>query len=270
MTQIRIASQPGGTSENEDWAGATLHCAVVLDGLTSPSELDTGCIHGVPWFVHQLGSALLSRLANVDRSLKGNLAAAIEDVAQLHAGQCDLTNTGTPSATVALVRVSDHEIEWLVLADAAVLLETEDGIRVATDDRVNAVATTQRDAALTENRNDSEKRRLVRELVSAQRKVRNQPGGYWIAGSDPNAANEASTGSVRRRDGQRCALLTDGVTRLVEFGESSWVNLFESLDREGPERTIDRVREVEASDPHLVHWPRYKPSDDATAVVLNL
>lgn len=270
MTQIRIASQPGGQSENEDWAGATPHAAVVLDGLTSPSELDSGCVHGVPWFVHQLGSSLLKRLANVEESLRGNLAAAISDVAQLHAGQCDLANTGTPSATVALVRVREQEIEWLVLADAAVLLETDDGIRVVTDDRVSSVAAAQRDAALAEGHSDNEKRRLISELVSAQRKVRNQAGGYWIAGSNPDAAYEASTGSVGRRDGQRCALLTDGVTRLVEFGESSWMDLFEALDKEGPERIIGRVREAEASDPELARWPRYKPSDDATAVVLNL
>ena len=46
---------------NEDWVGATPTAAVVLDGLTAPRDLDSGCTHGVPWYVGRLGSALLAR-----------------------------------------------------------------------------------------------------------------------------------------------------------------------------------------------------------------
>jgi hypothetical protein len=34
---------------NEDWVGATPTAVVVLDGLTAPRDLDSGCKHGVPW-----------------------------------------------------------------------------------------------------------------------------------------------------------------------------------------------------------------------------
>jgi hypothetical protein len=210
------------------------------------------------------------RLARDTASLREVLAAAIEDVSKLHVDQCDLANSGTPSATVALVRVKNQTAEWLVLADAAILIETDDGLQVMTDERVNAVATTQRNAALAESLSDSKKRALINELVSAQRQFRNQTGGYWIAGSNPAAANEASIGSLSIRIGQRYALLTDGVTRLVEFHQATWSELFESLDRDGPEHVISNVREVEASDPDSTRWPRYKPSDDATAVFVNL
>jgi hypothetical protein len=197
------------------------------------------------------------------------LATAIKNVADLHAGTCDLSNSGTPSATVAVIRSRHEHIEWLALADAAILIESVDGLKVVTDGRVDDVAPVQRDAALSKA-SGSERRQLINELVSAQRKVRNQPGGYWVAGSNPDDAREARVGSAHALEGQRCALMSDGVTRLVEFGELSWEGLFEALTENGPDAVLDRIRQIEASDPDLTRWPRYKASDDATAIVVKL
>lgn len=266
----QLASRPGSRhSPNEDWAGVTMHAAVVLDGVTAPSDLDTGCMHSVPWYVHQLGSSLLARLAADDVDLIDVLAMAIKNVADLHVGTCDLANSGTPSATVAVIRSRNQHIEWLVLADAAILIESDDGLKVITDGRVNDFAAVQRDAALS-TASGGERRQLINELVSAQRKVRNQPGGYWVAGSNPDAAREATVGATNALEGQRCALMSDGVTRLVEFGDLSWAGLFEVLEQNGPDAVLNRIREIEASDSDLTRWPRYKASDDATAVVVRL
>jgi hypothetical protein len=50
----------------------------------------------------------------------------------------------------------------------------------------------------------------VAELVAAQRRHRNQPGGYWVAGAKPAAAYEAVAGSLPRSLITRAALLSDG------------------------------------------------------------
>ena len=131
-----IATQAGSPeSENEDWAGvAAPGLAVVLDGLSAPDGTGTGCRHGTPWFVSQLGPRLLTLAAEPANSPADALAEAIRQVAGLHPG-CDLTHPGTPSATLVLLRVLDERTDYLALADAVLLLDTTDGLKVISDER---------------------------------------------------------------------------------------------------------------------------------------
>ena len=63
------------------------------------------------------------------------------------------------------------------------------------------------------------------------------------------------------------ALLSDGASRLVDrFDLMSWPELLAVLRKAGPTELIARTREVEASDPDGMRWPRGKASDDATAL----
>jgi hypothetical protein len=106
----------------------------------------------------------------------------------------------------------------------------------------------------------------VQELVAAQRRYRNQPDGYWVAGAKPMAAYQAVTGSWPRAQVRRAALLSDGISCLVElYAVMDWTELLDSLEQYGPIHLISRVREVESADPTGARWPRYKRSDDATA-----
>ncbi len=251
---------------NEDWVGATPTAIVLLDGLTAPRDLDSGCNHGVPWYVGRLGSALLAQLADCTVGLKSCLASAIEEVAALHDRTCDLTSPGTPQSTVAVVRIRAHELEWLVLADSVIVLDTDGTLRVITDDRVERSAHAQRDEALRSPVGTTEHDQNVSRLVQVQRSLRNQPGGYWVAGADPTAASESLTGTAPLSKVSRVAVLSDGAARLVEFGLARWEQVLARLAEDGPQAVIEEVRRVEATDLRGERWPRYKASDDATAV----
>jgi hypothetical protein len=101
-----LATESGSPdAANEDWGGVLAPgLAIVLDGLSAPDGTGTGCRHGTPWYVSQLGPRLLALASDPSRSLADALAEAIRQVASLHPG-CDLTHPGTPSATVVLLRV---------------------------------------------------------------------------------------------------------------------------------------------------------------------
>ena len=98
--------------------------------------------------------------------------------------------------------------------------------------------------------------------------MRNQPGGYWVAAADPTAAGESLTGAVPLAQVKRVAVLSDSATRLVEFGLAGWEQILKTFAKEGPQTLIDQVRRIEATDPSGERWPRYKASDDATAIHL--
>lgn len=264
---IELATIAGSADgPNEDWAGVTPTAVVLLDGLTTPRDLGSGCLHGVPWYVNRLGSALLARTGDCALELETCLAQAIEDVANLHVKTCDLTNPGTPQSTVAAVRVRNNKLEWLALADAVILLEHSYGIQAISDDRVEQAARSQRDEALRFRVGTTEHEQGVKRLVKAQRSIRNQPGGYWVAAANPTVAGESLTGTVALTELNRVALLSDGAARLVTFGLAGWEQILNTLSRTGPQELIDEVRRAEATDPNGERWPRYKASDDATAV----
>lgn len=259
-----MGTEPGTSGANEDWCAATPAFALVLDGVT-PGEV-TGCLHGVPWYVRHLGSYLVLHLAE-DVSVTDALANAIRDVAALHQHTCDLSNPGTPAATVALLREYQHHIQYLVLADSVLVLDTEDGTEVVTDSRVDEVATVEREGTTRYLVGTPEHQQSVERLMAAQLYARNRPGGYWVAAADPSAALEARTGTVQRRNLRRAAILSDGASRLVDqYRLTTWLGLLDILSSGGPGALINRVREADNMDPSGQNWARYKRSDDATAV----
>ena len=60
------------------------------------------------------------------------------------------------------------------------------------------MATAEREATMTHPVGSEEHRISVEKLITAQLKIRNRPGGYWIASVDPAAAQEAETGESMR------------------------------------------------------------------------
>ncbi|MFB4313649.1 hypothetical protein [Actinomadura sp. 21ATH] len=227
---------------NEDFVVVGPHWAVVLDGATQRPGLDCGCAHGPGWLVRRLGGELAARLS-WDGPLPDVLAAAIKAVRDMHP-ECDLDNPDSPSTTVAMVRW-EEEVEWLVLADSPILLESGGEVRVIRDDRVD---------------------RLPGYTADAVRAARNSADGFWVASTRPEAAYEALAG--RASGVGRVALLSDGAARLVErFGLMDWSGLLELLDGAGPRELIRRTRAAEAGDGD---FPRGKRYDDATAVLVRL
>jgi hypothetical protein len=151
------------------------------------------------------------------------------------------------------------------------LLETFDGLRVVSDDRVTRLATTERAAASASPTGSARHLRRRAQLTTALRRARNRPGGYWVAAADPQAATHAITGSLARKELHRAVLLSDGASRLVDvFGLATWAELLALLDESGPAELLRRVRAAEAADPQGQRWPRTKRSDDATAIYLIL
>ncbi|WP_198932550.1 hypothetical protein [Saccharothrix sp. CB00851] len=210
----------------------------------------------------------MANLADDALDMRSALAASIDATARIHASTCDLGNPGTPSATVLALRERGEALDWLVLADSTLLLDCTEGLEAISDDRVAQVNQVQHEAAISSDTGTDEHEKNVSKLVEAQRLIRNTPGGYWVAGTNPEAATEALSGSISKTLVKRAALLSDGAARLKEFDVASWGSIMDTLEISGPTGLISAVRDAEDSDPKGRRWPRYKKSDDATAVYL--
>jgi len=257
--RTELVSEPGDPGRpNEDFASVGLPASgqggalVVLDGVTPPAG-DDGCLHSVAWFSSRLGGALAElSVSRRDLTLRQILSRAISLTAEAHSETCDLSHPRTPQATVVLARWSADEVEYLVLSDSALLLESPDGaVTPLLDDRLSRIPRTT--------------------LTSAARTdatLRNQEGGFFTAAADPAVASRAVAGTVPRASVRALAALTDGATRWVDkFREGDWAGLFTVVRKEGAQALVDRVRALETTDADLrVRLGRSKTHDDATVV----
>ncbi|MFI7140421.1 protein phosphatase 2C domain-containing protein [Streptomyces massasporeus] len=256
--RTELASEPGDADQpNEDFASVGLPASgqggsvVVLDGVTPP-KTGTGCLHSVPWFTARLGGALTELTVSLpDVPLVDALSRAIARTSEAHAATCDLSHPRTPQATVVAARWNPDTVEYLVLSDSALLLESPDGVVTPVlDDRL---ALLPRSALATDAQVDAT--------------LRNMEGGFFTAAADPSVAARAVTGTVPRGQVRALAALTDGATRWVErFEEGDWTDCFHLIRKEGPQALVDRVRTLERSDAAVTFLGRSKRHDDATAV----
>jgi hypothetical protein len=263
--RVLAASEPAQQEgSNEDWFSASPGLVVVLDGATARTE--TGCRHGVSWYVAQLGAAVSVLAMKRDTSLRDALSGAITTVADQHR-ECDLESPGTPSAAVAVLRVSEPHVEYLALGDISIVFDAHSGLHAITDDRVEKTAVVERRNADRFPIGTPEKQGALIAMKHAELAARNQPGGFWVAAADPTVTQHAIVDSLSLSDLRGCAVLTDGAARIVRLFELlEWRELIELLDQAGPDEVLRRVRSTEEIDPVGMKWPRNKRSDDATIV----
>jgi hypothetical protein len=266
--QIAAASSPGGSAPNEDFYLVSDRWALVLDGITRYP--DDGCVHDVPWYVARLGAAVAARVGDDRVGLAAVLAEAIAAVNDLHADTCDLRNSVTPGATIAIVRRESERLAWLVLGDSAVAWRDREGrAEHRSDDRL---------ANLTGAPPAESVAGVRRWPVRFVATVRNREGGFWVAAADPEAASRAFTGSIPRGEVSELLLCTDGLTRLIDRYGYSWSELFEraavgggvgagiGVGAAGISGLIDLVREHGERDTRF--HPEAKRHDDATGVLM--
>jgi 8-oxo-dGTP pyrophosphatase MutT (NUDIX family) len=261
--QVTVSSQPGSDRPNEDHLAVGRDMIVVLDGATARTE--TGCIHGVAWYVRHLADAIIG---HPDLPPADALALAIVQTANQHRG-CDLDHPGTPSAAVAIAQARHGVLRYLVLGDVTIVAETRDGLQVITDDRVNQTARAERVIADALPNGSPEKTEALVRMKHAELAARNTPGGFWIATADPRVVKHAIIGEIPLADLRRIALLTDGATRAVNpLKICDWPGVMDLLSSAGPAELIRQVRAAESNDPDATRWPRNKVHDDATAAAV--
>jgi hypothetical protein len=263
--QVTTASEPGSPDKpNEDGIVVTADMTAVLDGATV--RTDTGCIHGVPWFVENLVGSLAK---HKDLLPAEALAAAIAETAQAHRGVCNLDHPGTPAAAVAIVQAHGDYLRYLVLGDVTIVVEENDGLRIITDNRVDATATEERAAADALPSGSPEKAEALIRMKHAELAARNVAGGYWVAAADPSVVAQGLIGEIPTKEIRRLAVLTDGAMRAVStFKLYGWSDLLWALATVGPSELIRQVRVAENADAGGVWHPRNKIHDDATIAVI--
>lgn len=255
----------GAARPTEDRITVLDNAVIVLDGAT---ELTPGT-HATTWYVDHLSAELADQLrANPQADLRETLAKAITTLAAAH----NLTPGNSPSSTAALLRWTDTHIDALVLADSPIIAFTRTGPDVLADDRIAALP--KRPGGYRDRLADGagftpDHVTALRAAGARTGRLRNVPGGYWVAEADPAAAYEARTKRWPRPEVDTILMATDGVScGMDDYHILTWQQAHALATTDGPQAVLDKVRKAEEQDSSGSRWPRPKRHDDQAMAVI--
>ena len=281
MRLTGAVSEGSGTVNEDGWGffgvKGDVEAAWVFDGVTGIN--DRNYLPGgsdAQWLVARAQNHL-PRLAGSKATLSVIVASLvqllIDDWREVSAG-LDLTEDYDPPAA-CLILVKRSGVTWQAarLGDSCLLARTNDGshrILAASPNNVfdNWLA---REAEKRRTAGVLDTKQLLAEFrpqLLTGRKARNTPGGYSILEASPAAAQFAEYFDL----GNPSAILlcTDGFYRAVDhYGLHDDEGLIDACGRKGGVAAVlKQIRAVEAADPSCKRYLRFKPADDATAVML--
>jgi hypothetical protein len=276
------AVSQGSGAHNEDGfgfveQGGRVTAAWVFDGVTSVNAEPLLAVASEPqWFVtraerHMQEAAqgegdVLQILHELTRRLMRDWAKATGGI-DIPAGY-DL-----PAACLTLVKRVNGRWQGLRLGDSYILsMETSltnhpfppSDLPDLEADLIEAAANRRSQGVFDMNA----LRREFRPRMLRNRGNRNASGSYSILVPDQSALNMPQI--IDLGTPTEILLCTDGFYRAVDtYGLFEDANLFSACKSPGGiESVVTQIRAIESTDPTCEHFPRFKPADDVTALML--
>jgi hypothetical protein len=271
-------SLPGDAAKpNEDAFGHDAQAAVVLDGAT---PLGDGLMPGpsdAAWIAQFGARRLLAHLRDGEsarKAVRGALADAQKSFEALRR-QPPQEMWQTPCASMMLAVVGDDAVEFLSFGDCAALVQPEGGaVTVVGETFDKRAAEAKRARAIAKEKNLSPASGLSRpEFLDALRAARNRinSGSTWLFSPDVKAASHAARRVVKALPGTLLLLASDGFLALAsDYGAYGADSLMNAAVKNGLKALGEELRAIEAGDAGGDKFPRFKKSDDATALLLRL
>ena len=300
-------SLPGDPSKpNEDFLAEGKRAALVMDGATplgdslmpGPSDAAWIAQFGARRLMAHLDGgggarkALRAALADTQKSFEALRRHPPEEMWQTPCASMMLAvaaNTDQPpprarsapegEVAVAGPRTSEgrrgSEIELLWYGDCAALLKQGDALVTVVGETFDKrAAEAERARVVAKEKGLSPASGLDRpEFIGALRATRNRinSGTYWLFSPDARAASHVSRRVIKAAPGALLLLATDGFLALAsDYGVYNADSLMDAALSKGLAGLGEELRAIEAGDVGGDKFPRFKKSDDATALLLRL
>jgi serine/threonine protein phosphatase PrpC len=170
---------------------------------------------------------------------------------------------------------SDSGIEFLWYGDCAALTKQNGETTIVIGETFDKRALeAERARAVSKENNLSPAAGLNRpEFISTLRAARNRinSGDYWLFSPDVAAASHVSRRKVKAVPGTVILLASDGFLALAsDYGAYSADSLMLAAMSKGLAHLADELRAIEADDAGGDKFARFKKSDDATALLVDV
>ncbi|WP_395018708.1 protein phosphatase 2C domain-containing protein [Dongia sp.] len=279
LDSLSDPAKPGG--ENEDRIGWNASAAFVIDGATSLGDpVVAPPASDAAWIAEWARERMAAGLAP-DRSLREivrDLSAAAR--AQFFASAApDVERYRHPSASFQSLRLTEAGLEiaglgdcTLFLRDGAGSLTRYSGLRAGrSGEQSGARMALNRMGGLNaagEGFRDAETLAALR----ASRARHNTAGGVWTLGIHPEAGEHVRIEMPEAPMPALGLLCSDGFADILDnYALHTTAGLMDRAERNGLAPLLAEIRRIERDiDPNGLQFPRYKRSDDASAVLVRV
>lgn len=266
LVQLLSLSDLAG-SANDDRAGANSYCAWVIDGATDLGEAGLlGEIGGAAWLSSHANAAF--HALSSDLALGDAVEFVFDRVAQNFIDQqvrAPVADWELPSAAFLAISIAHSSLKLAWLADCACLRIrkgkiTRLGPRRNLAERKEAAQALGLGAALPWSKDGTT---LTMDLRSQRQRSKRA-----VLGVDKRHYKNVEYASSDCRTGDEYILMTDGFAALIDQYEMSTTQFETNLRAQGLQSLAVDLRTIERADLNCTMYPRYKQSDDATALWL--
>lgn len=276
---VESLSLPGDPKKpNDDAFAAEPFAAVVLDGATMVSENLMPGRSDAAWIASFGARRLISHLKEGDSS-RAALRHALADAERSFAGlrrRAPKEPWETPLASMVLTVPADDGFELLWYGDCAALMLLPDGstsvVGPALERKAGETSAAQRfldETGLAPV--EALKSDKYLPLFRAGREKVNSPAGEWLFSPVAAASEHVSRARYRAPVGTLVLLCSDGFLALASAYEAMAASDLVAAARDSGLKALgETLRGIEDGDPEGRRYPRFKKSDDATAVLLRL
>lgn len=280
LTLIETLSLAGDRAkQNDDACGVSNDCAWVIDGATD--------LHSPPLTSHASDAAWIAQFANV--FIGANIAADGEDYLRdvvreaSHAAAFAFEHEArakpderwmSPLASLLMVAEDADGVVGLDLGDCRFYALGDDGVAqefggppLAADNETKLAAQAAQSAGQTPLLRHGDTLDMLRRMRAKQ----NGGGAGWTFCLYPQCADEARVWRAPLKRPAHILIATDGFSALCDrYGAYDAGGLVRAALDKGLQELGRELRAIEADDSGGARHPRWKRSDDATAVLLRL
>jgi len=274
LAGISLPGDPAKPNEDAFCHAATL--AAVFDGATPLCEPILPVDSDAAWIARKGAEGLIAHQQCGAREALRRAAADAEQVFNSLRLRIPRENHELPLASMMMVAAANDHLEFFWFGDCAALVKAPGAlVEIIGDAFEKRIAEARRVARLAEREGLDPTAGVTRPgyldaLKAGRNRVNTQPG-TWAFSPDANCAAFAASSRPRAVVGTRLLLCTDGFLALAsDYGRYDAESFFAACWSRGLRSMCDELRDIELSDPRGRAFPRFKVSDDASALLLEV
>lgn len=275
LTFVEAISLAGDRNkQNDDTLGFQQKSAWVIDGATDLSEMPlTRTASDASWIAQVANTSLNAwTYGDLREAIRAASETAASAFSYLTRGQ-NVERWQLPIASMLMLAENERgAIEGIDLGDCRVFALDANGVQTAggheggVDDEMK-LAASQPDAD-----KPLLKRKAALTTLKSNRAAMNQEGGQrWTFGLQPACADRARSWTLTLKRPAHLLLMTDGFAALTDrYKAYEPAALVKAAINVGLQELGRELRVIETADASGSRHPRFKQSDDATAILLRL
>jgi serine/threonine protein phosphatase PrpC len=269
-------SLPGDAAKpNEDAFAHAPRFATVIDGATGLGEQLMPGRSDAQWLAQFAARRFAAHARMEEGGLRDWLRSAAMDAEKSFTAlrrRAPKENYEIPFASLIAVSLEESALEAVWFGDCAALIRSSDGaLKLIGETFDKRAAERERAARLGPKPAGAGVREEFLPALRASRNKVNTKRGEWLFAPDAECAAHAKASRVSICAGDLVLLASDGFLALAaDYARYSPQSLLAAVESRGLAALGEELRAIEAADPDGSTYPRFKKSDDATALLLSV